>query len=133
MSKSRKLGRRHNPRQALFRSLLKGLILHGKIKTTHAKAKSIQSEMDKILNLVKQDSLASRRVILAKLGGDKRSLDFLFKQYMPLAKSRNSGFTRLMILGTRRGDRAKMVSLELIEVVVPKKIKSTKKRKTKKK
>ena len=121
MSKNRKLGRRHNPRQTLFRALMRGLILHGKIRTTKARAKAIQPEMDKIMTLVKKDSVASRRLVLAKLGGDRESLSLLFEKYMPLAKSRNSGFTRLMLMERRRGDSAEMVSLELIEVVVAKK------------
>jgi len=132
VSKNRKLGRRHNARQALFRALMRGLILHGKIRTTKARAKAIQPEMDKIMTLVKKDSVASRRLVLAKLGGDRESLGLLFQKYMPLAKSRNSGFTRLMLMEKRRGDSAEMVSLELIEVITPKKTKTKKAKKVEK-
>ncbi len=48
------------------------------------------------------------------------------KKYLPLIKNRNSGFTRLTVIGERRGDAAKMVRLELIEVPVVKKAKEAK-------
>ena len=63
---------------------------------------------------------------------DHRLVAMLFKQIAPRFEKRNSGFTRIIPLGRRRGDNAQMVILELTEQKEKrKKIKKTKKPETK--
>lgn len=129
--RGRKLSRRTNPRQALFRSLVRELVLHGQIKTSLAKAKAVTPQINKIFNLVKKDSVAARRQVLAKLGNDKETTSLLFGKYLPLAKSRPSGFVRITLIGTRRGDSTQMAEIALLPVPEPKTKKAKQKSKTK--
>jgi len=129
----RKLSRNRNSRKALYRSLVRALVLSGQIKTTQAKARAVQPEIDKIMTLVKKGDLASQKRILSKLGNDKEVYKTLYEKHALLIKDRNSGFTRLMALPERRGDNAKMVSLSFVEVSQPKPVNKAKKEtKTKK-
>src|SRR5258708_33161308 len=73
-----KLSRNTNTRKALFRSLIGSLVANGKIETTKAKAKAIQSDVDKLMKFVAKDNVASRRLVLAKLGNDTVSTNLLF-------------------------------------------------------
>ena len=111
----RQLSRERGSRKALFRSLIRALVLNGKITTTKAKAKAVQPELDKIMNLVGKGDLASKRAIMSRLGNDKEIAKLLSDKYHKLAVSRNSGFSKITKLPTRRGDNAETVVLELIK------------------
>ena len=112
----RQLSRERGSRKALFRSLIRGLVLDGKITTTKAKAKAVQPELDKIMNLVSKDDLASKRAIVARLGNDKEIAKLIAEKYHKIATSRNSGFSKITKLPTRRGDNAETVILELVTI-----------------
>jgi large subunit ribosomal protein L17 len=49
----RQFKRTTNQRKALFKSLTQALVLHGRIKTTEAKAKSIKGEVEKLITYAK--------------------------------------------------------------------------------
>lgn len=114
----RKLSRSRKSRVALFRSLIKALIVNGKITTTKAKTKAIQGQADKIITIAKKADLSARRKALALLGNDRKVNDFLFSKIGPLFKNRQSGFTRMILLPRRRGDNAEMATLEWVEKYV---------------
>lgn len=124
----RKLGRNTNTRKALYRSLVRALVLHGSIKTTKAKAKAIQGEVDSLLTKAGSGSLETRRAVLGSLGNDKQTTSKLFGELAAMTKSRKSGFTRIINLPTRKGDRAKVVKLEWVDppVVKEKRVKKEK-------
>ena len=63
----RRLKRDTNERKALFRSLIHGLILHGKISTTEAKAKAIRGDVDKLITIAKTRGDDARRQLMKKL------------------------------------------------------------------
>ncbi|MBI3397538.1 50S ribosomal protein L17 [Candidatus Woesebacteria bacterium] len=127
----RHLSREHSTRIALFRSLIRAIVVSGQIVTTKAKAKAVLPTLEKVINLSKNDSSILRRKVLRELGNDKETMEKLFKSVGPLFKSRNGGYSRIVLLTKRVGDKADMVRLELTEklVVAPKKEekKSTKK------
>jgi large subunit ribosomal protein L17 len=112
--KGRKLGRNTHQRQALFKDLIKNLIQHEQIKTTEAKAKTIKGLVDKLFTQAKQGSLSARRQTLAFIT-DKAIVHKLYDVLAPRTKNRNSGFTRLVRLGQRRGDNTMMATLELTD------------------
>lgn len=100
------LGRNTKQARALYRSLLLEVFDHGRIETTLAKARAIRPDVDKIITLVKKNSLAARRQIVKILGSD-----------LVLKKSfsdRNSGYSRIIRLGQRFSDTTEKVILELI-------------------
>ncbi|HEX6977015.1 MAG TPA: 50S ribosomal protein L17 [Patescibacteria group bacterium] len=108
----KKLSRAQGARRALFRSLIRAIVIDGKIITTYAKAKSVQADIDKIMKKVKRNDLASRKQVLATLANDKVTVNKLFTELKSVAEGRKSGFTRISALPPRKGDSAAMVRLE---------------------
>jgi large subunit ribosomal protein L17 len=107
----RKLSRDYSSRQALFRSLIQALIEHGSIKTTRAKAKAVQGEVDKLVHLAQDKSIAARRRAYAVLGNNRDLSEKLFTVANGFGDVK-SGFTRIVHLGPRKGDLADMARLE---------------------
>ena len=108
----RKLSRGSNARKALFRALIRAIVMYGSIETTKAKAKSVQADIDKLITLAKAGGLDERRRILAHLGNDRKTTDSLIKIVKSSFSSRNSGYTRIIKLPSRKGDRAELAKLE---------------------
>jgi large subunit ribosomal protein L17 len=113
----RKLSRSRPAREALFSSLIRGMILNGKIVTTHAKAKAIQGDLEHMVTLAKRADIASRRKALSYLDNGKEITQILFNQIGPFFTSRTSGFTRLVRLPERKGDNARRTRIEWTEKV----------------
>jgi len=107
----RKLGRNKNERTALFKSLVQELFLHGTITTTESKAKSIKGLVDKIINCAKNKN--SQR-LLQSYFTSKVLQDRLVKEIAPKLDSRTSGYTSLMKMGIREGDRSIAVKMSII-------------------
>ena len=116
----RKFSMSSTSRQGLFRSLIRSLVLYGKIETTKAKAKAIQADVDKLFKLVAKDDLAARRLAIAKLGNDTETVDKLFK-LKPMTTDRKSGFTRIINLPNRKGDNAEVARIEWVSMESSKK------------
>jgi large subunit ribosomal protein L17 len=123
----RKLGRSAPQRNALRRNLILDLIAHERIKTTEAKAKFVRSAAEKIITLAKRglkandDTPAGRaryvsalRLATARLN-DREAVEKLFETIAPRFEKRPGGYTRILKLGPRHGDAAKMVLLEMVE------------------
>jgi large subunit ribosomal protein L17 len=110
----KKLSRDTDSRKALFRALLRSLIRDEKIVTTKAKAISIRGDLDKLMKLVAKNDQAARRLLLSRLGNDKKTLEKILR-LKPLTEKRNSGFTRITNLKIRKGDGASMVRMELVK------------------
>jgi len=109
--KGKKLGRNTSQRKALFKGLLRSLVIHEKIETTQAKAKAVRGLVAKIIKLSKDSSLHSTRQLLAFLQ-DKKVVKKLKEEIAPRFKKKKSGFTRFIRLRKRKGDDALMVRLE---------------------
>ncbi|MFP4132716.1 MAG: 50S ribosomal protein L17 [Halothece sp.] len=109
----KKLGRPADQRRALLRSLTTELIRHGQITTTKARAKAVRSEVDKIITLAKDGSLAARRQALGYLY-DKKLVHALFENVQERYGNRNGGYTRVSRTIRRRGDNAEMAVVELV-------------------
>ena len=110
----RRLGRSTNHRKSLFRNLTTELFRHERIKTTEARAKSIQPIAEKLVTLARQGDLHARRQAARELH-DPAVLQKLFDEIGPRMQDRNGGYTRLYKLGPRRGDAASMVLIELVD------------------
>lgn len=109
----RKLGRNSSARKALLKSILASFFKYGRIETTEAKAKEISGLADSLIVLAKRGDLSARRQAIASLG-DEGVVYKLFSEIAEKYSERNSGFTRILKLGPRRGDAAPMVILELV-------------------
>jgi large subunit ribosomal protein L17 len=118
----RKFSRGRKGRIALFRSLIRAMILNGKIVTTIAKAKAIKKDLDKYITKAKKNTIAARRKVLAEMGNDREAVDALFMKVAPAFNQRNSGFSRITLLPKRKGDASKMVRLEWSDKIVEKEV-----------
>ena len=107
------LGRKTAPRKALLRGFATSLVLYEKMKTTEAKAKFVRPYVEKMITLGKKNDLHARREILKKLyveSAVKKVLESLSPRY----KDRKGGYLRVVKLGFRQGDAAKMVRIEFV-------------------
>lgn len=105
-NKNRKFGRERKVRTGLMRSLAHNLILEEKIITTEAKAKSLRPYIERLVTHAKIDTVASRRLIAARLGNDAAAVKKLFGDIGPRYVERQGGYTRIVRVGVRQGDAA---------------------------
>ena len=142
----RRLGRNASHRLAMFRNMTMALIRHERIITTVAKAKEVRPFIEKLITLAKQNTLHSRRLVLARLGppskaavipvesvADEKNADTrhgitkLFSEIAPRYAERQGGYTRLLKRHERRlGDAAPTALLELVEAGSGKRMKKAK-------
>ena len=109
-----KLGRVTQHRWALFRNLLVALFRHERIMTTEAKAKAVRGLADQMVTLAKRENLHAKRQVLAMVP-DETVVKKLFDTIAARFSDRSGGYTRIIHAGTRPGDRASMVVLELVD------------------
>ena len=110
----RRLSRSKDQRRALRKNLITQLFKHDRIKTTEAKAKAIRGDAEKLVTLAKRGDLHSRRLAASRLN-ESEVLNKLFDELATRYEDRSGGYTRILRLGPRLGDRAEMVLLELVE------------------
>jgi large subunit ribosomal protein L17 len=90
------------------------LIMHKRITTTLAKAKALKKYVEPLLTRSKDDSTNSRRVVFRYLQ-NKEALKELFGEVAAKIGDRPGGYTRVIKLGTRRGDAAPIAFIELVD------------------
>jgi large subunit ribosomal protein L17 len=111
----RTLGRETAQRTALLRSLAQALVVRGRIETTSARAKELRPFIERLVTHARTGTVASRRIVTARLGGDVKSTAKLFKTIAPRYGSRHGGYTRIVKTSPRKGDAAAMAIIEFIE------------------
>ena len=116
--KSKKLGRTQEHRKALLASLVVNLIKCKRIKTTITKAKMAARMADKMVTIGKRDTVAARRLAVAKLRS-KDAVAMLFKDIAPQFAERAGGYTRTLKLGRRASDGSEMALLEWVGIAAP--------------
>src|SRR5690554_2278971 len=116
---ARKLGRTTDARMALLRNLATDLIIHERIETTEAKAKDLRSVVEKMITLGKRGDLHARRQAASFLYRKEANetedvIQKLFNDIATRYEDRQGGYTRVLKLGPRKGDGAKMAIIELV-------------------
>jgi len=96
----------------LYRNLVRELLARDRIETTDEKAKEIRRYADRMVTLGKQGTLAARRRAIAFLR-DPKVVRRLFDDVAPRFTERPGGYTRVVKLGTRVGDAARLSMIEL--------------------
>ena len=109
----KKFGRSTKHRKMLMRGLVTNLILAESIKTTLPKAKEARKDADRIVTIAKKGDLAARRLAASRLV-EPKAVQKLFDKIAPAMKDRKGGYTRIVKLGTRRGDAAEMCVLQWV-------------------
>lgn len=112
LKQGRKLSRKKDQRKALLKSLAMAIFIHKKIKTTEAKAKEVSMFAEKCITRAKKGDLSSRRILVKYFSKDlvKKLIDEIAPKY----KDRKGGYTRIIKLGPRKSDGAKMAIIELV-------------------
>lgn len=110
----RKFGKVRKVRNALISSLALNLIVRGKIKTTEPKAKELRPFIEKLVTSAKRGDSAARRLTISKLANRRPEVKKLFEVIAPKYKSRQGGYTRVLKLGARKSDGAKMAIIEFV-------------------
>lgn len=125
-------------RTALWRNLAIALFTHGQITTTVPKAKGVKPFVEKLITKARKGDLASRRQVIAKLGGNPiqvgndldetvernkygevtggtRIVKKLFDEIAPKFADRPGGYTRIIKLAKHRiGDGSDLCVLQLV-------------------
>ena len=136
LKRTAKLGRTGSHRNAMLANLVCSLILHKRVTTTLAKAKAARIVAEKMLTLgrralvardaagaatdkaEKMDFIAKsvhlRRLAVSDLH-QEAAVKILFNEIATACKDRRGGYTRIIRLGQRQGDVAKMVVLEWVD------------------
>lgn len=115
MGGSRRFGRRPAERASMLRNLMVSLIEHERLQTTGAKAAEVRPGIEKLITMSMQDTPHNRQLVLARLGNNRMATAKLFDDIGPRMSGRNGGYTRMYRLGTRFGDGAPIVQLEIVE------------------
>jgi large subunit ribosomal protein L17 len=135
--KGRRLSRDMAHRKALRRNLISDLLAHEQIVTTEAKARMLRPAAEKVITIAKrglakgQNNPASevhaRRLAAARIMRFRESEDEdgaveevdvvkkLFTEIAPRYAERPGGYTRIVKLGRRPGDNAKIAAIMLVE------------------
>lgn len=119
----RKLKRTASHRKALLQALAVSLFRHKRIRTTEAKAKEARRFAEAIITRAKRAHLAETggapdvhaRRIVARDVNDPAIVRELFNEIAPKVATRPGGYTRVVKLGTRLGDGARIAILELVD------------------
>ncbi len=113
LKKGRKLSRVRNQRRALMKTLAHALLSRGKIKTTEAKAKELRPFVEALLTKAKRGGIPEQRMLARRLEPKivKKAID----EIAPNLKDRPGGYTRIMKIGMRKSDAARMAIIELVK------------------
>ena len=113
MPGTRKLGRTTAHRNAMLRGMVTYLFENCKIETTVTRAKEVRAMAEKMITLGKENTLHSRRQVLAYVTKED-VVTKLFNEIAPKYKDVNGGYCRIIKTGPRRGDAAEMCIIELV-------------------
>lgn len=109
--KGRKFGREEGQRTALLKTMAGSLFMQGRIHTTEAKAKELRPYVEKFVTRARRATLADRRALAASLPSA------VVREAMARGiamKDRPGGYTRIMKMGPRKGDGARMAIIEFV-------------------
>lgn len=111
----RKLKRNIDQRKALFKSLMRSLVLYGRIRTTRAKAKAIRPEIEKLITHAKKKGDAARYHLQKYFS--EEIINRMIGDIAPKFLDRPGGYIRLINIRSRVKDNAPMVLMEWVEPI----------------
>lgn len=113
-TKGPRLGGSPAHQRLLLANLATQLFEHGRITTTHAKAKALRPLAEKLITFAKKGDIHSRRQVLTVVR-DKDVVHHLFAEIGPRMANRPGGYTRIIKVGPRKGDNAPMAQISIVE------------------
>lgn len=97
-----------------MRSLARSIILHEKIVTTEARAKSLRPYIEKMITAARDATLAKRRLLVSHFKNDDTVVKKLLQDLGPRYKDRPGGYTRIIKLESRPGSGRKVAVIEFV-------------------
>ena len=116
--KKHSFGRKPAARKALMKGLVNSLVEHGRIRTTLPKAKELRGQVERAITMGKKGTVHARRQLDSKYANNttvKTIVDDLAVRF----KTRPGGYTRIIKLGARPGDKAEMAFIEFVDYKLP--------------
>lgn len=111
----KKLNLKPAHKKALMRNQVIHLIEHGSLKTTAARVKEVRRLAEKLVTLAKKgDDFNSIRRVRQLLPYKYSAVQKLFKEVAPKYVDRSGGYTRIIPMGQRTSDTAKIARLEWV-------------------
>ena len=112
--KGSRLNRKSNQLKALLRNLVTSLVLNGEMVTTISKAKALIPVFDRlVVTIQKKDEMngirAAQKILFGATAQKK-----MVQEIVPELKDRTSGFCSLLKIGTRAGDNASVVRIQIL-------------------
>ena len=110
--KKKTLDRGKSQRNSLINNQVNDLFFRERIITTLAKARQTRILSEKLITFSKKGDLNARRKLLKHVSeaSCKKAIDVFGSRY----KERKGGYTRIIKLKRRKGDRAQIAVLELV-------------------
>jgi large subunit ribosomal protein L17 len=112
-TKGPRLGGSPAHQRHILSNLATALFEHGRITTTHAKARKLRPVAERLITFAKKGDLHARRQVLTVVP-DRTVVHTLFTEIGPSYASRQGGYTRIIKIGPRKGDNAPMAVIELV-------------------
>lgn len=109
----------------IIANLCKDLVRNQSVRTTMARAKTVQPHIERLITKAKKGDTHNRRQIL-KVVQDREVAYLLIEELAPLFEGREGGYTRIIPVGNRKGDNAPMAVISLVTEAVTPKVKPAK-------
>ncbi len=100
-------------RHQMYRTITRAVIDRGGVQTTEPRAKEARRLVEKMITLGKRGTVHARRQALAYID-DRDVVQKLFDEVAPKYAERPGGYTRVVKLGQRKGDAARIARIELV-------------------
>lgn len=113
---NRKFGLERKVRKAFLRSLIRALVINGRIQTTLPRAKEIRPMVEKMVTVAKKgpSDLSAIRNLSADMGGQLDVAHELIKNIAPKYADRKGGYIRILKLPNRLSDGSEMALIEFV-------------------
>ncbi len=116
---SKRLARKPNQSRLLLKNMVTSVLLYERIRTTKKRAQVVKGLVDRVIAIGKREPIdrAIRKInqVVFDDNACRKVIEVLKQRYA----KRPSGFSRVVPVGTRKGDGALMADLILIDAVEP--------------
>jgi large subunit ribosomal protein L17 len=112
-TKGRRLGGDAAHQKAMLGNLVASLVAAEALVTTESKAKAMRPVVEKVITKARKGGVHRQRQVVALIR-DKDMASKLFEEIGPRYVDRPGGYTRILKLGPRHGDKAPMARIELV-------------------
>ena len=116
---SKRLARKPDQARLLLKNMVTSVLLYERIRTTKKRAQVVKGMVDRVITIGKGDreDLAIRKINTMVFDDNacRKVIEVFKKRYA----KRTSGFSRVVPVGSRKGDGALLADLILIDAVEP--------------